>query len=125
MHCQGAAVLQGKRAFVVEDEMLIALLLEEQLGDFGCVVAATVSTVDEALRLADTVEADIAVLDVNVGGKEVYPVAEKLAARNIPFIFTTGYGVGGLAEKWRARPAAPKPFEAADLRAALEAALAE
>lgn len=104
--------------------MLIALLLEDQLADFGCSVAAVVSTVPHALRVVETVEADVAVLDVNVAGKEVYPVADKLAERGIPMIFTTGYGPAGLAEKWRDRPTAPKPFEPSDIRAALEAALA-
>ena len=63
-------------------------------------------------------------LDVNLGDKEAYSVAERLAARGIPFTFSTGCGVGGVADRWRVRPTAPKPFNAADLRGALEAALA-
>ncbi|MGE0595850.1 MAG: response regulator [Hyphomonadaceae bacterium] len=117
-------MLAGKRILVVEDELLIALLLEELLGELGCVLAASAPNMDDAARLADAGGFDAAILDVNVGGKQVYPLAETLAARNLPIVFATGYGAGGLPQRWSGHPVAAKPYELSDLKAALEAALA-
>jgi len=81
------------RIFVVEDEGLIALMIEDMLEDLGCEVAGSVSSVSQALGwLAEGGEFDGALLDVNLGGEHVFPIAEALAARGSPFAFTTGYG---------------------------------
>jgi CheY-like chemotaxis protein len=118
------SAIAGSRVFVVEDEALIALLLEDMLQDLGCEHAATASSVDDALRQVDSVDADVALLDINVAGKEVFPVAERFAARGIPVAFSSGYDVDSLPEKWRARPLVRKPCMIDQLEAALSEALA-
>lgn len=114
--------LDGKRVFLVEDEALVAMLVEDMLADEGCTLAATASRVPEAVTKAQdmTLEFDIAILDVNLAGQPVFPVAEVLEARGVPFAFATGYGAGGLPDEWRNRPTLQKPFTAGDIRAVLE-----
>ena len=82
----------GLRILVVEDEMLIAVLIEEMLQGLGCQVVGPVSRLDAALRLAHEEPLDAAILDVRIRGGQVYPVAEELLARNIPFVLASGYG---------------------------------
>ena len=103
--------LEGRTILVVEDESLVAMLLETILEDMGCATLGPVSTVDEALSvIADGSAFDGALLDVNVAGKEVFPVAAALKERGVPFVFSTGYGEGGLPEEWRGHPTIQKPF---------------
>jgi CheY-like chemotaxis protein len=118
------ASLQGRRVLIVEDELMIRMLLEDMLGDFGCVVAAEAGTIDAALALVRDVAFDVAVLDVNVEGSVITPVAAELAARGVPFVFATGYGARGLPEGFTDRPVVQKPFEATALEHALGVALA-
>ena len=112
-------VLAGLRVLVVEDEALVAMLIEDSLTDLGCEVVALVAGLDEALEVAGREPLDAAVLDVNLAGREVYPAADRLAARGIPFVFATGYGPQGVREAYRDRPALQKPFEPRDLARAL------
>ena len=86
------------RLLVVEDEYLIRMLLEDMIADLGYDVAAACGTVAEAREHAAKGEFHAAILDVNVDGHEVFPVAEILAKRSVPFIFVTGYGEGGLPD---------------------------
>ena len=109
-----------RRVLIVEDEMLIALLVEDALTASGVQVAGIATTVQEALKEAVKTEFDCAILDVHLHGKDVYPVADALAARGRPFVFATGYGRGGLCEKYQDRPSLPKPFNGYDLERALE-----
>lgn len=102
--------LKGLRVLVVEDQMLIAAMLEECLVDLNCQVVGPTGTVEAALKLVHANAVDAAVLDVNLGDEMVYPVAEELEARNIPFIFTTGYGDKSLPERWRSKPRLAKPY---------------
>jgi DNA-binding response OmpR family regulator len=83
--------LTNKRVLVVEDEILVALLVEDMLADAGCVVVGPFSRVPQALAAAKTEPIDIALLDVNVAGEMVFPVAHALEERGIPFLFVTGY----------------------------------
>ena len=112
--------LQGCRVLIIEDESLVAMLLETILEDMGCVVVGPESNVDDGLAAA-TSEAslDAALLDVNVAGREVFPVAEALRARGVPFVFSTGYGEGGLPEHWRGNPTIQTPFTEGAIRDAL------
>ena len=80
------------RLLVVEDEYLIRMLLEDMLGDLGYDVAAAVGTIAEASELAAQGEFNAAILDVNLDGQEIFPVADILAKRGLPFVFVTGYG---------------------------------
>jgi CheY-like chemotaxis protein len=118
-------LLEGRRVLVVEDEMMIAMLIEDMLDDFGCAVVGPAHALDVALELAAAEPApDVAVLDVNVAGRPVFAVADALRARGVPLIFSTGYGDGGLREVDRGAPVLQKPFRAGDLAQALQAALA-
>ena len=109
----GAATETGagtRRVLVVEDEVLIGMLLEDMLGDLGFQVFAMASNIDQAKELARDAPVDLAILDVNLNGQEVFPVAEILAGRGIPFLFATGYGERGLPPAFQNRPTLQKPF---------------
>ena len=114
----------GRRVLIVEDESLVAMLLETILEDMGCVPVGPAATVDEGLALvADPAPIDAALLDVNVAGRQVFPIAEALKARGVPFVFSTGYGEGGLPDEWRGQPTLQKPFTEAAVRDALMTAM--
>ncbi|MBV4455698.1 MULTISPECIES: response regulator [Pseudomonas] len=108
--------LTGIRVLLVEDEGAIAMLIEEMLEDMECTVVASVAQLAKALQVATVVEADLAILDVNLAGERVFPVARVLRARNIPFLFSTGYGVSGLPGEFADCPVLHKPFAEVDLR---------
>jgi CheY-like chemotaxis protein len=97
--------------FLVEDEAMIRMMVADMLEELGYRIAAETGEINEAIRLAKTTEFDIAILDVNVNGKVISPVAELIKARNRPFIFATGYGTQGVPEDYRDRPALQKPFQ--------------
>lgn len=111
--------LSGLRILVVEDEMMVALLLEDMLVDLGCVVAGSVVCVDDALALIGSLALDAAVLDVNLGGQMSYPVADALIAAGVPFVFSTGYAANRLQEGYRTFPALQKPYHRSELGNAL------
>jgi CheY-like chemotaxis protein len=100
------------RVLVVEDEALIALDIETTLRSLGCVVVGPVATVEQALRALVVGWPDAAILDVNLGHEQVFPVADRLAERNVPFMFLTGYSPDILPSRHRARPVASKPCRA-------------
>ena len=106
---------------MVEDEYLIRMLLEDMLADLGYGVAAAVGSIAEASQLAADGQFHCAILDVNVDGQEIFPVADILAKRGLPFVFVTGYGEQSLPERYRGRPALQKPFQAEQLKTALGA----
>ena len=112
------------RILVVEDEYLIRMLLEDMLADLGHTVAAAVGTIAEAKELATTGDFNCAVLDVNLDGQEIFPVADILMKRGMPFVFVTGYGEGSLPETYRGRPTLQKPFQAERLEQTLASLLA-
>jgi CheY-like chemotaxis protein len=111
--------LNGLRILVVEDEALAALQLEDMLGDLGCTVIGPAARVRQALNLLEGQAIDAAVLDLNVAGELVYPVADRLTNRGIPFLFATGYGASALTEAYRTRPLLQKPFLLSQLRQAI------
>ena len=115
--------LAGRRILVVEDESLVAMLLETILEDMGCLAVGPAATVDEGLRMASDEAVDAALLDVNVAGRQVFPIAQVLKDRGVPFIFSTGYGEGGLPDEWRGQPTLQKPFTEAAVRDALMTAM--
>ena len=112
-------VLCGRRILVVEDEALVALLLEDMLAEDDAVVVGPAANVEAALALIETEAFDAAVLDVNLDGQMSYPVADALLARAIPFVFSTGYASNRLQEGYREFPALQKPYHATELRRAL------
>jgi CheY-like chemotaxis protein len=105
----------GLRILVVEDEAIVAMMLEDILTELGHHVVGPIHRVNKALEIAQNDPIDIALLDVQVAGTEVYAVAERLAERRIPFVFTTGYGKRGLRESFSGRPVLQKPFSVKSL----------
>ena len=114
---------KAPRVLVVEDEYLIRMLLEDMLADLGYDIAAAVGSIAEAGEHATKGDISAAILDVNLDGQQVYPVADILAKRGVPFVFVTGYGEGSLPEPYRTRPTLQKPFQAEQLKRALEGLL--
>jgi CheY-like chemotaxis protein len=114
----------GKRVLVVEDELMIRMLLEDMLGELGYTIAAEAARLDEALDAAKNGQFDLAILDVNLNGQTIAPVAEALAARGTPFVFATGYGERGLPDAYRDRPTLKKPFQMDGLSKTIAIALA-
>lgn len=112
-----------KRILVVEDELMIRMLLEDMLGELGYTVAAEAARIEEALEAAKNADFDIAILDVNLNGQPISPVADALVARGMPFVFATGYGERGLPEGYRDRPTLKKPFQMDGLKQMLQTAL--
>jgi CheY-like chemotaxis protein len=109
------AKLSGLRVLVVEDEMMVSMLIEDMLGDLGCTVVGPAARLDEAMELANAGELDCAVLDVNLGGQPIFPLADVLREKGKPFAFATGYGDAGLRDVDRGTPVLQKPFRESDL----------
>src|SRR6516225_2290712 len=109
------AELEGARILVVEDEFLVAMLLEDVLEAAGCVVAGPIPRIADALAAVDRETYDAAVLDVNLAGERIDPVADALSRRNIPFMFVTGYSAAAVPGGFAERPRLRKPFRMADL----------
>jgi CheY-like chemotaxis protein len=125
MHDTPRGDMSGLRVLVVEDEAAISLLLEDMLLDLGCDVVGPAARLGTALELAQGEALDVAILDVNVAGEPIYPVAAALVERKVPFIFSTGYGSAGIKDLYRDRPVMQKPFAQRDLRQNLLQALRE
>jgi CheY-like chemotaxis protein len=115
---------QPRRVLVVEDELMIRMLLEDMLGELGYTVSAAAARLGEAMQAVQDGEFDIAILDINLNGEPISPLADALAARGIPFVFATGYGEGDIPDGYRDRPALKKPFQLHNLKHTLDAALA-
>jgi DNA-binding response OmpR family regulator len=115
------AELEGVKVLVVEDEFLVAALIEEMLKSAGCLVSGPIPRLAEALDYANHEDCDVAVLDINLAGERSYPVADMLSRRNVPFIFVTGYANAALPGEYAERPRVCKPFRMADLLNALTA----
>jgi DNA-binding NtrC family response regulator len=84
--------LRGKRILIVEDEALVAIMIEDILADCGAIVVGSKRTIEDGLAFAKEEAMDAAILDVNVRGSRIDPIVEALAARGIPFLLATGYG---------------------------------
>ena len=111
--------LAGKRVLVVEDELLVALLVEDVLSEAGCITIGPFARVLEALAAAKVETIDVALLDVNVANEKVFPIAYVLEERGIPFLFVTGYGEAALPRDRPDWEACAKPFLPGQLAARL------
>lgn len=95
--------------------MMVLMLIEDVLADFGCESVTAAATVDRALALIDAQSFDVAILDVNLNGHKSYPVADALAVRGVPFFFSTGYSDHGMRDLYPDRPVLHKPFQSEKL----------
>jgi CheY-like chemotaxis protein len=114
--------LAGLCILIVEDEMMVAMLLEDMLTELGCDVVKA-ARLAKAFHLIATAVIDCAILDISVAGESVYPLANELRRRGIPFIFSSGYGAGGLAPEYRDHPTLSKPFQQDELAPMLAGAI--
>ncbi len=103
--------LAGRRLLLVEDELMVAMALEDALVDAGLVIVGPVARVGRAVELAREQSVDIALLDINLSGERVFPVAEVLAAKGVPFLFLTGYSKSSLPAEYTSRPVLSKPCD--------------
>lgn len=108
-----------RQVFIVEDESLLVMVLEDMLPELGYEVAASAHSVSSALHTLESHEPDLAILDVNLGGKPSFPVADALKLRGIPFVFASGYGESILPDRHANAPLVPKPYGRRELEAAL------
>jgi DNA-binding response OmpR family regulator len=115
--------LRGLRVLIVEDEPLVAALIEEHLLDLGCAVVFSARRLSKAQESLEKTEIDAAILDVNVAGESITPFAAGLEERGIPFVFASGYGSNGIEPRWMTREVLQKPFSAEELEKALRACL--
>jgi CheY-like chemotaxis protein len=106
----------GRRILVVEDEALVAILMRDVLCELGFAVVGPVATMAQALAAAREAPIDAAILDVNVGGEAIYPVADALAARGLPFVFVTGYSADAIERRYARVPVLEKPIQSDVLR---------
>ena len=114
--------LEGLRALVVEDEMLVCMDIEQMLEEFGCTVVGPAAKVSQALALVDAEHIDFALLDVNLGKERSFPIADRLASMNIPVLLSTGYA--HLELPYDRLPKIQKPFSEQQLRDCLEELMA-
>ena len=110
---------KARRFLVVEDEVLLALNLEDMLVALGHTVVAVAARIPQALALAESSDIDLAVLDLNLSGTFTFPVADVLRRRGVPFMFATGYGAGGLTEEYRSEIVLAKPYGILELEFAI------
>lgn len=99
------------RVFVVEDEVLLAITLEDDLREAGFSMLGPYTTLAKALHASRHESFDLALLDVNLHGEAVFPLADELIARNVPVVLLTGYGAADLPERFRVLPRLQKPYE--------------
>ena len=107
---------------LVEDETLIRMMIAEMIEELGHSVAGEASNIADAVRLANTATFEFAILDINLGGSKIDPVAEIISGRGVPFIFSSGYGLAGVPKSFSDRTVLQKPFLIERLSEAIEAA---
>jgi CheY-like chemotaxis protein len=119
----GNTALRGLRVMIVEDETLVALLLEEYLAECGCVVAGSYTRIEPAMQGLAHSHPDIAILDLNIGGEDIAPVADVLDANGVPYVFASGGSETKINPSLPRHPLLQKPFTVANLRDALLSAM--
>jgi CheY-like chemotaxis protein len=114
-----AKALVGLKVLIVEDDYLIASIIEQLLTAAGCIVSEPIPRLLAALQAAKRGNYDAAVLDINLNGERAYPVGDTLSDRNIPYLLLSGYSAQQLPTKYTQRPTLGKPFKSAQLLHAL------
>jgi DNA-binding response OmpR family regulator len=121
-HSNDNTLLHRRRILVVEDEPLVAMLLKDSLTDAGCAVSAS-ARLRDAIEIAAVEDIDCAYLDIDLDGEEVYPVAEILSGRSIPYVLATAHNSGNVAPEYRHSSILFKPFAYSEFEKAIYAAL--
>ena len=116
--------MAARRILIIEDETLIAMMVEGFLIDLGWNVVGLAGTLDRALAMVRDADIDAALLDVNLNGQESFAAAKILCDRRIPFVFATGYGMRGFDDRFPGVPTLTKPYQPDDLEHALRLAMA-
>jgi CheY-like chemotaxis protein len=112
------------RILIVDDEPLITAMMEDWLSELGHVAVGPAHNLAMAMQLAES-DVDAAIVDVSLGKDNSYPLVEALTARGLPFALATGYGLDGVAPKYRDQPTLSKPFEFATFRSTIDQLVAE
>lgn len=120
-----SGIVGAMRILIAEDEFLVGLQLEEDLRSAGCSIVGPFSTLEAATRASRREQFDLAVLDINLNGNRVYPLADELSARGIPVILLSGYLPTDLPVRFRKWPQLAKPHEPAALIKEIRAAVPE
>lgn len=119
--------MRGTKVFVVDDDAIILMALRSMLEELGCEVSGAATSLDDGVRLAATVDADMAIVDLSLAGRRALPVIEALARRNIPVVASSGYDLAGMDGAGMAgievHGTLPKPYSLTQLEAAVKAAL--
>jgi CheY-like chemotaxis protein len=118
-----SGVLTGRRVLVVEDSPVVAPFTKAVLDDLGCVVAGPATNMADARSLAETEQIDAALIDIRIRGEKAFAICDILAARDVPFVLTSGYADWPVPDEWKDRPQLPKPYTPDDLERALSALL--
>jgi len=103
-------LLSGRSILIIEDEMLILMMIEDMLADFGCKSITVASKIGQAITLIDGQVFDAAMVDLNLSGVESYPIADALVARDVPYFFSTGSSVANIKDGYRDQDVLKKPF---------------
>jgi DNA-binding response OmpR family regulator len=103
-------LLSGLDVLLIEDETMVSFLIEEMLEQLGAAAVRHAARVDAGLSLVAAKLPSVAILDVNIAGETVFPIAERLRAAGVPFVFITGYGRDGLHDPWAACEVLQKPL---------------
>lgn len=109
------------RILLVEDEATVAMLLEDMLEELGYHTVASVARIGKAFEMLESLEFDVAILDVNVNGELVFPLAQRISEKGKPIVFSSGYGRSGLPAAFDTCAMLAKPFSIQDLERALKA----
>lgn len=112
--------MPGASIFLVEDEILIRMMLAEMVEELGHRVVAEAGNIQDGQALAESAVFDLALLDINLGGRNISPVAEIIARRDLPFLFVSGYGPAGRPEQFSDRPVLQKPVLISKLGEAID-----
>jgi CheY-like chemotaxis protein len=115
------ADLKGRRILVIEDSPVVGPFTVDLLGELGCVVVGPAPNMAAARELVEAGEFDAAMVDIHIRGERVFPLCEMLAARHMPFLFTSGYADRGMPDKWQQRPRLQKPYTVDQVEKALSA----
>ena len=107
------------RVLVVEDEMTVAMLIEDMVNELSYEIAGVVPRLEDAMRLLDSDDFDVAMLDVHLNGKTVFPFAAELDKRGVPYLFATAYGGRGIPDEFKDHMVLEKPFGPLELGRAL------